>query len=163
MTVPVLSAQTGTLRAPSAPARCIRPGARAESSKAVDGVRFSLSSNSMKMSRLWARDESGPDFGRTIRAFKTNRDRLKNNDDFKRIFEEWLATFPDRESAIKVLDAERVPLRTGLQDRGGRWPHPHLRGRKTVAARQSTTAMGRISIFPACRSSFFQPGQTRPT
>jgi CoA:oxalate CoA-transferase len=82
-----------------------------------------------EIGRLW-RAMKRPDLAEDPR-FKTNRDRIKNKQDLKQIFEEWLATFPDRESAVKVLDDERVPCAPVYKVEES-MAHPHLRGRKTV-------------------------------
>jgi crotonobetainyl-CoA:carnitine CoA-transferase CaiB-like acyl-CoA transferase len=76
--------------------------------------------------------------------FRTNRDRLKNNETLRTILEEWLASFPDRESALRALDAERVPcapvykLEESMRE-------PHLRERKTVR-RVQHEAIGEFDI-----------------
>jgi crotonobetainyl-CoA:carnitine CoA-transferase CaiB-like acyl-CoA transferase len=63
--------------------------------------------------------------------FLTNGRRVRNNEALKEIIENWLATFPDRDSAVAALDRERVPcgpvftLEEAME-------HPHLRERKTV-------------------------------
>ncbi|HYL60002.1 MAG TPA: CaiB/BaiF CoA-transferase family protein [Candidatus Acidoferrales bacterium] len=82
-----------------------------------------------EIARLW-RAMKRPDLAEDPR-FKTNRDRIKNKQDLKQIFEEWLATFPDRESAVKVLDDARVPCAPVYKVEES-MAQPHLRGRKTV-------------------------------
>jgi len=95
-----------------------------------------------EMPRLW-RAMKRPDLAEDER-FKTNRDRLKNNLEFKRIFEEWLATFPSREAAIAVLDAERVPC-VPVYKVEETIAHPHMRQRKTVR-RVKHEAMGEFDL-----------------
>ena len=109
--------------------------------KAAGGYLF-LIVQQHEMGRLW-RAMKRPDLAEDAR-FKTNRDRIKNNPEFKRIFEEWLATFPDRESAIAVLDAERVPCAPVYKVEEA-MAHPHMRERKTVR-RVKDTAMGEFEI-----------------
>lgn len=109
--------------------------------KAGDGYLF-LIVQQHEIPRLW-RAMKRPDLAEDAR-FKTNRDRIKNNVEFKRIFEEWLATFPDRESAIAVLDAERVPCAPVYKVEEA-MAHPHMRERKTVR-RVKDTAMGEFDI-----------------
>jgi CoA:oxalate CoA-transferase len=82
-----------------------------------------------EIARLW-RAMKRPDLAEDPR-FKTNRDRIKNKQELKQIFEEWLATFPDRESAVKVLDDARVPCAPVYKVEES-MAQPHLRGRKTV-------------------------------
>jgi crotonobetainyl-CoA:carnitine CoA-transferase CaiB-like acyl-CoA transferase len=95
-----------------------------------------------EIGRLW-RAMKRPDLADDPR-FKTNRDRLKNNQDLKQIFEEWLATFPDRDSAIRVLDAERVPC-VPVYKVEETIQQPHMRERKTVR-RVKHDAMGEFDI-----------------
>jgi crotonobetainyl-CoA:carnitine CoA-transferase CaiB-like acyl-CoA transferase len=82
-----------------------------------------------EIGRLW-RAMKRPDLAEDAR-FKTNRDRLKNNQALRAIIEEWLQSFPSRDDAIKLLDAERVPCAPVLKLEDS-MAHPHLRGRKTV-------------------------------
>ena len=96
--------------------------------KAVDGYVF-LIVQQHEIGRVW-RAMKRPELADDPR-FKTNRDRLKHNVDFKRIFEEWLATFPTRDAAIAVLDAQRVPCAPVYKVEES-MAQPHLRGRKTV-------------------------------
>ncbi len=82
-----------------------------------------------EINRLWraiGRPELGDD-----QRFKTNRDRMKNNVALKQILEDWFATFPDRDSAVRALDKERVPCAPVLK-LADSMAHPHMRGRKTV-------------------------------
>lgn len=109
--------------------------------KAADGYLF-LIVQQHEMPRLW-RAMKRPDLAEDTR-FKTNRDRIKNNLEFRRIFEEWLATFPDREAAIAVLDAERVPC-AQVYKVAEAMAHPHMRARKTVR-RVNDPAMGEFDI-----------------
>jgi CoA:oxalate CoA-transferase len=82
-----------------------------------------------EIKRLW-RAMGRPELGDDPR-FKTNRDRMKNNLAFKQILEDWFATFPDRDSAVRALDKERVPCAPVLK-LADSMAHPHMRGRKTV-------------------------------
>jgi CoA:oxalate CoA-transferase len=109
--------------------------------KAADGYIF-LILQQHEMGRLW-RAMKRPDLAEDPR-FKTNRDRVKNNQEFRRIFEDWLATFTDRESAIAVLDAERVPCAPVYKVEEA-MAHPHMRQRKTVR-RVKDPAMGELDI-----------------
>ncbi len=56
---------------------------------------------------------------RAIRASQTNRDRMKHNPALKEIIETWLATFPDRDSALAELDevASRARRSTSWRNR----------------------------------------------
>jgi CoA:oxalate CoA-transferase len=63
--------------------------------------------------------------------FKSNGRRVRNNGALKEIIEDWLATFPDRDSAIVALDRERVPCAPVLSLQEA-IDHPHMRARKTV-------------------------------
>ncbi|MGH7934088.1 MAG: CaiB/BaiF CoA transferase family protein [Candidatus Binataceae bacterium] len=63
--------------------------------------------------------------------FTTNGRRVKNNEALKQIIEDWLANFPDRDSAVAALDRERVPCGPVLSIHEA-MAHPHLRDRKTV-------------------------------
>jgi CoA:oxalate CoA-transferase len=80
--------------------------------------------------------------------FKTNSRRVKNNDALKQMIEEWLATFPDRESVIDALDTFRVPCAPvwSLEEA---MASPHLRERKTIR-RVKDPALGEFDIpgFP---------------
>ncbi len=63
--------------------------------------------------------------------FKDARARRDNNDQIKGLIEAWLASFPDRESALRALEKHRVPCAPvlTLNEAVG---HEHLRARKTV-------------------------------
>jgi crotonobetainyl-CoA:carnitine CoA-transferase CaiB-like acyl-CoA transferase len=63
--------------------------------------------------------------------FSTNSRRVKNNAALRELIEGWLAKFPDRDSAIAVLDRERVPCAPVLKLEES-MQHPHLRERKTI-------------------------------
>jgi crotonobetainyl-CoA:carnitine CoA-transferase CaiB-like acyl-CoA transferase len=67
----------------------------------------------------------------TDERFKTNNRRVRNNDALKELIEKWLATFPDRDSAVAALDKERVPCGPVLSLEEA-MEHPHLRERKTI-------------------------------
>src|SRR5260370_39525024 len=64
-------------------------------------------------------------------ALKPNSRRVRNNDALKELIENWLATFPDRDSAVTALDKERVPCGPVLSLEEA-MEHPHLRERKTI-------------------------------
>jgi CoA:oxalate CoA-transferase len=140
MTVPVVSLRPGRF-VPKRMGSMHPTGSPCGVFKAVDGYIF-LIIQQHEISRLWSAMKR-PDLAEDPR-FKTNRDRLKNNDDFKRIFEEWLAIFPDRESALKVLDAARVPC-APVYKLAESMAHPHIRGRKTVRRVKHDT-MGEFDI-----------------
>ena len=76
--------------------------------------------------------------------FSTNGRRVKNNAALRELIEGWLATFPDRDSAIAVLDRERVPCAPVLKLEEA-MEHPHLRGRKTVR-RVHDVALGEFDV-----------------
>jgi CoA:oxalate CoA-transferase len=63
--------------------------------------------------------------------FSSNGRRVHNNAVLKEMIENWLATFPDRDSAVAALDKERVPCGPVLTLEEA-VDHPHLRERKTV-------------------------------
>jgi CoA:oxalate CoA-transferase len=63
--------------------------------------------------------------------FKTNRDRLKNSQALREIFEGWCETMADRAEVLRTLDAERVPC-APLYKLEESMAHPHMRQRKTV-------------------------------
>ncbi|HUA36313.1 MAG TPA: CoA transferase [Candidatus Binataceae bacterium] len=96
--------------------------------RAPDGDMF-LIVQQHEMPRLW-RAMKRPDLADDPR-FKTNRDRLKNGQEFKRVFEEWLASMGTRAAALAALDAERVPCAPVLKVEDA-MQEPHLRERKTV-------------------------------
>lgn len=60
------------------------------------------------------------------------------------MIEDWLARFPDRDSAIAALDKERVPCAPvlSLQEAIN---HPHMRARKTVR-RVKDRSLGEIDL-----------------
>ncbi|MBX9590629.1 MAG: CoA transferase [Hyphomonadaceae bacterium] len=63
--------------------------------------------------------------------FKTARARRDNNDAIKELIESWLASLPDRQSALRVLEGHRVPCAPVLTLNEA-MAHAHLRQRKTV-------------------------------
>ena len=63
--------------------------------------------------------------------FKDARLRRDNNDQIKMLIEEWLAGFPDRDSALQVLQDHRVPCAPVLTLHEA-VSHEHLRERRTV-------------------------------
>jgi CoA:oxalate CoA-transferase len=109
--------------------------------KATDGYVF-IVVQQHEIKRLW-RAIGRPELGEDPR-FLTNRDRIKNNLALKQILEDWLATFPDRDSAIAALDRERVPCAPVLKLEES-MAHPHMRGRKTVR-RVSDRAIGEFDV-----------------
>jgi CoA:oxalate CoA-transferase len=63
--------------------------------------------------------------------FKDARGRRDNNDELKAIIEQWLATFPDRQSALTALEKQRVPA-APILTLNEAVAQPHLRERGTV-------------------------------
>lgn len=63
--------------------------------------------------------------------FKSPRARRDNNDAMKEIVETWLSRFPSRETAIKDLEASRIPVAPVITLREA-VAHPHVRQRKTI-------------------------------
>ncbi len=96
--------------------------------KAKEGYVF-LVIQQHEIGRLW-RAMKRPDLADDPR-FKTNRDRVKNKEALRDIIEQWMQTFPDRDSALRELDAERVPCAPVLKLEES-MAEPHLRQRKTV-------------------------------
>jgi CoA:oxalate CoA-transferase len=82
-----------------------------------------------EIGRLW-RAMKRPDLAEDPR-FKTNRDRVKNQEALREIIERWLQSLPDRDSALRELDAQRVPCAPVLKLEES-MAQPHLRERKTV-------------------------------
>lgn len=82
-----------------------------------------------EIARLW-RAMKRPDLAEDPR-FKTNRDRVKNQEALREIIERWLQSLPDRDSALHELDAQRVPCAPVLKLEES-MAQPHLRERKTV-------------------------------
>jgi crotonobetainyl-CoA:carnitine CoA-transferase CaiB-like acyl-CoA transferase len=82
-----------------------------------------------EIGRLW-RAMKRPDLAEDPR-FKTNRDRVKNQEALREVIEQWLQSLPDRDSALRELDAQRVPCAPVLKLEES-MAHPHLRERKTV-------------------------------
>lgn len=109
--------------------------------RAPDGDMF-LVVQQHEMPRLW-RAMKRPDLADDPR-FKTNRDRLKNGQEFKQVFEEWLASMGTRAAALAALDAERVPCAPVLKVEEA-MQEPHLRQRKTVR-RVKSAQMGEFDI-----------------
>jgi CoA:oxalate CoA-transferase len=109
--------------------------------KARDGYIF-LVIQQHEIGRLW-RAMKRPDLAEDPR-FKTNRDRVKNKEVLRDLIEQWLDSFPDRASALKVLDAERVPCAPVLKLEES-MAEPHLRGRKTVR-RIRNEALGEFDV-----------------
>ena len=82
-----------------------------------------------EIGRLWHAMKR-PDLAEDPR-FKTNRDRVKNQEALRDLIEQWTQSLPDRDSALRELDAQRVPCAPVLKLEES-MAHPHLRGRKTV-------------------------------
>jgi CoA:oxalate CoA-transferase len=82
-----------------------------------------------EIGRLW-RAMKRPDLAEDPR-FKTNRDRVKNQEALREIIERWLQSLPDRDSALRELDAQRVPCAPVLKLEES-MAQRHLRERKTV-------------------------------
>jgi len=95
-----------------------------------------------KIGRLW-RLMKRPDLAEDER-FKTNRDRVKNQKVLRDIIEEWMQSLPDRETALRELDAQRVPCAPVLKLEES-MAQPHLRGRKTVR-RIKHEALGEFDV-----------------
>jgi crotonobetainyl-CoA:carnitine CoA-transferase CaiB-like acyl-CoA transferase len=76
--------------------------------------------------------------------FKTNRDRVKNQDALRDLIEQWMESLPDRDSALRELDAQRVPCAPVLKLEES-MAHPHLRERKTVR-RIKHPALGQFDL-----------------
>jgi crotonobetainyl-CoA:carnitine CoA-transferase CaiB-like acyl-CoA transferase len=95
-----------------------------------------------EIGRLW-RAMKRPDLAEDPR-FKTNRDRVKNQDALREVIEQWLQSLPDRESALRELDAQRVPCAPVLKLEES-MAHPHLRERKTVR-RIKNEALGEFDL-----------------
>jgi CoA:oxalate CoA-transferase len=105
-----------------------------------------------EIGRLW-RAMGRADLAQDPR-FATLRDRLKNNAALKENIERWLATFPDRDSALAVLDRERVPC-APVYKLDEAMAEPHMRQRLTVR-KVSDRAIGEFDIpgMPVQFSSF---------
>lgn len=82
-----------------------------------------------EIGRLW-RAMKRPELAQDPR-FKTNRDRVKNQEALRDLIEQWMQSLPDRDSALRELDAQRVPCAPVLRLEES-MAHPHLRERKTV-------------------------------
>jgi CoA:oxalate CoA-transferase len=95
-----------------------------------------------EMPRLW-RAMGKPELIEDPR-FLTNSRRVKNNEALKAIIEGWLATFPDRDSAVAALDRERVPCAPVLRLEEA-IDHPHMRERRTVR-RVKDRALGEFDL-----------------
>lgn len=95
-----------------------------------------------EIGRLWHAMKR-PDLAEDPR-FKTNRDRVKNQEVLREIIEQWLQSLPDRDSALRELDAQRVPCAPVLKLEES-MAHPHLRERKTVR-RIKNPALGEFDL-----------------
>ena len=95
-----------------------------------------------EIGRLW-RAMKRPDLAEDPR-FKTNRDRVKNQEALREIIEQWLVSFPDRDSALRELDAQRVPCAPVLKLEES-MAQPHLRQRQTVR-RIRDEALGELDL-----------------
>jgi CoA:oxalate CoA-transferase len=76
--------------------------------------------------------------------FRTNRDRVKNQEALREIIEQWMQSLPDRDSALRELDAQRVPCAPVLKLEES-MAQPHLRERKTVR-RIKNEALGEFDL-----------------
>lgn len=95
-----------------------------------------------EIQRLW-RAMGKPELGSDPR-FLTNRDRIKNGAAMKQIIEDWLASCPDRDSAIAAMDRERVPC-APVYKLAETMAHPHMRERKTVRRVKDAT-LGELDL-----------------
>jgi len=95
-----------------------------------------------EIGRLW-RAMKRPDLADDPR-FRTNRDRIKNNQALRENIESWLQSFPTRDAALAEMDAQRVPCAPVLKLEES-MATPHLRGRKTVR-RIKDNALGEFDI-----------------
>jgi crotonobetainyl-CoA:carnitine CoA-transferase CaiB-like acyl-CoA transferase len=78
--------------------------------------------------------------------FTTNAKRSENRAALITIIEEWIASTPSDEEAMRVLEEQRVPVAPVLSV-VEEMNHPHLRERQTV---RTVTDRGRVSCrFPA--------------
>lgn len=127
LSVPVVSLRPGKF-VPKRGGATHPTGAPCGVYKASDGYVF-LVVQQHEIARLW-RAMKRPELADDPR-FKTNRDRLKNNLVLRETIEGWLQSFPERDAAIALLDAERVPC-APVYKLAESMAHPHLRGRKTV-------------------------------
>ncbi len=127
LSVPVVSLRPGKF-VPKRGGATHPTGAPCGVYKASDGYVF-LVVQQHEIARLW-RAMKRPELGDDPR-FKTNRDRLKNSLVLRETIESWLQSFPERDAAIALLDAERVPC-APVYKLAESMAHPHLRGRKTV-------------------------------
>lgn len=91
--------------------------------------------------------------------FVTAQLRRDNNGILKEILEDWLATFPDRDAALAVLEGERIPCAPVLSVADA-MQHEQLRERGTVREVEDP-ALGKFDIpgFPV-RFSGWQPPST---
>ncbi|HLK87403.1 MAG TPA: CoA transferase [Candidatus Binataceae bacterium] len=108
----------------------------------ANGGHIMLIAQQHEIGRLW-RAMGRPELANDER-FSTNGRRVKNNAALREIIEGWLATFPDRDSAIATLDRERVPCAPVLKLEES-MEHPHMRGRKTVR-RVRDKALGEFDV-----------------
>jgi CoA:oxalate CoA-transferase len=109
-----------------------------------------------EIARLW-RAMKRPELAEDPR-FKTNRDRVKNQEALREIIERWLQSLPDRDSALHELDAQRVPCAPVLKLEES-MAQPHLRERKTVR-RIKHDALGEFDL-PGMPVKFSRwPGRT---
>ena len=95
-----------------------------------------------EIKRLW-RAMNRPYLAEDLR-FKTNRDRIKHNQELREIIETWLQSFPDRDGALAELDAQRVPSAPVLTLEES-MTTLHLRERQTVR-RTKDEALGEFDI-----------------
>jgi CoA:oxalate CoA-transferase len=127
LSVPIVSMRPGKW-APKRTGAMHPTGAPCGVFQAKDGFVF-IVIQQHEIGRLW-KAMGRPELA-TDPRFLTNRDRMKNNAALKEIIETWLATFPDRDSAVAELDKVRVPC-APVYKLAESMAHPHMRGRKTV-------------------------------
>ena len=84
-----------------------------------------------------------PDLAQDPR-FRTNRDRVKNQEALREIIEQWMQSLSDRDSALRELDAQRVPCAPVLKLEES-MAQPHLRERNTVR-RIKNEALGEFDL-----------------
>ena len=140
LSVPLISMRPGKW-APKRTGAMHPTGAPCGIFKATEGYVF-IVIQQHEIGRLW-RAMGKPELASDPR-FATNRDRMKNNLALKEIIESWLATFPDRDSAVAELDKLRVPC-APVYKLTESMEHPHMRGRNTVR-RTKDPVLGELEV-----------------
>ncbi|MGH7906978.1 MAG: CaiB/BaiF CoA transferase family protein [Candidatus Binataceae bacterium] len=95
-----------------------------------------------EMPRLWRAMGDPPE--KDDPRFGQFRERLKNNAAIREMVQNWLDTFPDRDSALRTLEANRVPCAPVLKLEEA-MVHPHMRERRTVR-RVKDRAIGEFDL-----------------